>query len=166
MKKTSFLSRAGIIAAIYAVLTLAIPFIGFGPIQFRVSEAMCVLPLFFPESVAGLFIGCIAANSIGMAFGMTTPWDILVGSLATLIAALVTRKIKLDFLAPLPAVITNAFMVGTMLTYVMIPGAESVPLWYNISTVGIGQFLSCYLLGLPLLKILKKRFKTNCDKSA
>ena len=159
MKKTSFLSRAGIIAAIYAVLTLAIPFIGFGAIQFRISEAMCVLPLFFVEAVPGLFVGCVAANGIGMAFGMTTPWDILIGSLATLFAAIITRKIKVDLLAPLPSVLINAVMVGTMLTYVMTPNAEPVVLWYNILTVGIGQFLSCYLLGIPLLKLLKKRFK-------
>jgi len=159
MKKTSFLSRAGIIGAIYAVLTLAVPFIGFGPIQFRISEALCVLPIFFPESMLGLFIGCLVSNSIGMAFGMTTPWDIVVGSLATLFAALITRKIKIDFLVPLPAVIINAVMIGTMLTYVIMPTFELVPLLYNIFTVGIGQFLSCYLLGLPLLKILKKKFK-------
>ncbi len=159
MKKTSYLSRAGIIGAIYAVLTLAIPFIGFGPVQFRVSEALCILPVFFPESVLGLFIGCLASNSIGMAFGMTTPWDILIGSLATLIAAIITRKIKVDLLVPLPSVIINAVMIGTMVTYIMMPGAEAAPLMYNILTVGIGQFLSCYLLGIPLLKLLKKRFK-------
>ena len=159
MKKTSFLSRAGIIAAIYAVLTLAIPFIGFGPIQFRISEAMCILPLFFPESVLGLFVGCLVSNGIGMAFGMTTPWDIVIGSLATLIAAAITRKIKIDFLAPLPAVLVNAVMVGTMLTFVLTPDAGIIPLLYNVLTVGIGQFLSCYLLGIPLLKILKKKFK-------
>ncbi|MBR5478928.1 MAG: QueT transporter family protein [Clostridia bacterium] len=159
MKKTSFLSRAGIIAAIYAVLTLAVPFIGFGPIQFRISEAMCVLPLFFPESVLGLFIGCLVSNSVGMAFGMTTPWDILIGSLATLIAAIITRKIKQDLLVPLPSVLVNALMIGTMLTFVIMPEFKLVPLLYNILTVGLGQFLSCYLLGIPLLKILKKRFK-------
>ena len=159
MKKTSYLARAGIIAAIYAVLTLAIPFIGFGPLQVRISDAMCVLPVFFPESIMGLFIGCLASNSIGMALGMTTPWDILIGSLATLIAAAITRKIKNDLLVPLPSVLVNAVMVGTMLTFVIMPKFEFVPLLYNILTVGIGQFLSCYLLGIPLLKILKKRFK-------
>lgn len=159
MKKTSYLSRAGIIGAIYAVLTLAVPFIGFGPIQFRISEALCILPVFFSESVLGLFVGCLASNSIGMAFGMTTPWDILIGSLATLIAAVITRKIKIDLLVPLPSVIVNAIMIGTMVTYIMMPGTEATPLLYNILTVGVGQFLSCYLLGIPLLKLLKKRFK-------
>ena len=159
MKKTSFLARAGLIAAIYAVLTLAIPFIGFGPVQFRVSEAMCVLPVIFPESVLGLFVGCAVSNAIGMAMGMTTPWDIVIGSLATLIAAVMTRRIKNDLLTPLPSVIVNAVMVGAMITFVMMPGAKSVPLIYNMGTVGIGQFLSCYILGLPLLKILKKKSK-------
>lgn len=157
MKKTSFyLARAGLIGAIYVVLTLALPFIGFGPIQFRIGEAMCILPLLFPEAVWGLFGGCALANTLGMTLGLTTPWDILIGSLATLFAALITRKIKHDWLAPLPSVLINAVMVGTMLTYVMIPGVESAPLFYNIATVGIGQFLSCYLLGIPLLKILRR----------
>lgn len=157
MKKTSsYLARAGLIGAIYVVLTLALPFIGFGPIQFRVGEAMCILPLLFPESVWGLFGGCLLANTLGMSLGLTTPWDILIGSLATLLAALITRRIKHDWLAPLPSVVINAVMVGAMLTYVMIPGVESAPLIYNIATVGIGQFLSCYLLGIPLLKILRK----------
>ena len=156
MKKTSYLARAGLIAAIYTILTLALPFIGFGPIQFRVGEAMCVLPVIFPESVWGLFAGCVLSNALGMSLGMTTPWDILIGSAATLIAALITRKIKNDWLVPLPSVIVNAIMVGTMLTYIMMPGATATPLIYNIATVGIGQFASCYILGIPLLKLLKK----------
>lgn len=157
MKKTSsFIARAGLIGAIYVVLTLALPFIGFGPIQFRIGEAMCVLPVLFPEAVWGLFGGCVIANALGMSLGMTTPWDILIGSLATLIAALITRRMRHDWLIPLPSVIVNAVMIGTMVTYIMLPGMDTAPLLYNILTVGIGQFLSCYLLGLPLLKILKK----------
>lgn len=156
MKKTSYLARAGLVAAIYTVLTLALPFIGFGPIQLRIGEAMCVLPVLFPESVWGLFAGCILSNAIGMSFGMTTPWDVLIGSTATLIAALITRKIKRDWLVPLPSVIVNAIMVGVMLTYIMIPGMDKTPLLYNILTVGLGQLISCYLLGIPLLKLLKK----------
>ena len=156
MKKTSKpLARAGLIGAIYVVLTLALPFLGYGPIQFRAGEAMCVLPLLFPEAVWGLTGGCLLANALGMALGMTTPWDILIGTLATLIAALITRKIRHDWLAPLPSVLVNAVMIGTMLTYIMLPGASAAPLIYNIATIGLGQFLSCYLLGIPLLRLLR-----------
>ncbi|MEG2571135.1 MAG: QueT transporter family protein [Clostridia bacterium] len=154
--KTSFLARAGIIAALYAVLTLALPFIGFGPIQLRIAEALCVLPFFMKDAVPGLFIGCLAANAIGMAFGLTTPWDIVIGSLATLIAAYMSSRIRHEWLVPLPSVIVNALVIGTMLTLVYTPGTGIVPLLYNIGTVAAGQVLSCYLLGMPLLKLLKK----------
>lgn len=156
MKKTSYLARAGLIGAIYAVLTLAIPFMGFGPIQFRIGEALCVLPFLMPEAVWGLFGGCLISNAIGMTMGMTTPWDILIGSLATLLAAYLSSRTKHEWLVPLPSVVINALAIGTMLTYIMIPGVEAAPLIYNITTVGISQFLSCYLLGIPLLKLLKK----------
>ncbi|MEG2857882.1 MAG: QueT transporter family protein, partial [Clostridia bacterium] len=112
--KTSFLARSGIIAALYAVLTLALPFIGFGPIQLRIAEALCVLPFFMKDAVPGLFIGCLAANAIGMAFGLTTPWDIVIGSLATLIAAYMSSRIRHEWLVPLPSVIVNALVIGTM----------------------------------------------------
>ena len=156
MMKTSRLARAGLIAAGYAALTLCLPFFGFGPIQFRVGEAMCILPFFFPEAVWGLFGGCLLANFLGMSFGLTTPWDVVFGSLATLIAAYLTSKIRSEWLVPLPAVVVNALIVGVMLTFVMVPGMESAPLYYNILTVGAGQVIACYFVGIPLLKILKR----------
>ena len=154
MKKTSRLARASVIAAAYAVLTLAFPPLSFGPIQLRISEAMCILPFFMGEAVWGLTVGCFLANLIGASFGITLPWDILIGTSASFIAAVITAKIKNKWLLPLPSVVVNAFFVGTMLTYIILPDAEAVPFWYNVATVGIGQAIACYGLGMPLWAVI------------
>lgn len=154
MMKTSLLARAGMIAAIYVALSLLHPF-AFGPIQFRLSEALCLLPLLFSESVWGLFVGCAVANLIGLGMGLTTPWDVLLGSFATLIAALWTRKIKKDVLAPIPAILCNAVIVGAMLTLVLTPD-EPLMFCYHAATVGASEALVLYGFGLPLLKAFRK----------
>ena len=145
MKKTRFATSAASTAALYAASTLATAFMSFGPIQFRIAEAMCILPAYTTASIPGLFIGCILANLIG-GYGI---WDVVVGSAATLFAALVTYALrkKNRFWWPLPSVLFNAFMVGAMLTYLSSVGGA---LWFNILTVGAGQLLSCYLVGIPL----------------
>ncbi|MBQ3055173.1 MAG: QueT transporter family protein [Oscillospiraceae bacterium] len=154
MMKTSRLARAGLIAAVYVVLNLLLPF-GFGPIQFRLSEALCLLPMLFPESVWALFIGCAVSNLLGLGMGLTTPWDVLFGSLATLLAALWTRKCKSDFTAPIPAILLNAVIVGTMLTAILTPGSRSAWL-YHMMTVGLSELIVLYVFGLPLLKVLRR----------
>ena len=156
MKKTSRMARMALIAAAYAVLTLAFPPLSYGPVQLRISEAMCILPFFMGEAVWGLTLGCLIANLIGVSFGMTLPWDILVGTVASFIAACMTSRIKIKWLLPLPSVVVNALLVGAMLTYIMLDGAESFPLWYNILTVGAGQAIVCYGLGMPFFAIMKK----------
>jgi len=156
MKKTSRLARMALIAAAYAVLTLAFPPLSYGPIQLRISEALCILPFFMGEAVIGLTAGCLIANLIGVSFGMTLPWDVLVGTLATFLAAYMTSKIKIKWLLPLPAVVINALFVGVMLTYVMLDGAEAFPMWYNILTVFAGEVIVCYGLGLPLFGIMNR----------
>ena len=158
MKKTSYLARCAIIAAAYAVLTLAFPALSYGPIQVRISEALCILPFFMGEAVVGLTVGCLVANIVGMSLGITLPWDVIVGTAATFIAAVVTRRIKNKWLVPLPTVISNAVLVGAMLTYVILPGVESAPLAYNMLTVGVGEVIACYVLGIPLFAVMKKVF--------
>ncbi|MBQ2743228.1 MAG: QueT transporter family protein, partial [Oscillospiraceae bacterium] len=71
MKKTSYLARCSLIAAAYAVLTLAFPALSYGPVQVRVSEALCILPFFMPEAVWGLTVGCFVANLVGVTMGVT-----------------------------------------------------------------------------------------------
>lgn len=152
-KKVLFIVQAAIIAALYAALTLIFLPISFGHniFQFRVSEALTILPAFMPASIPGLFVGCIVSNLIG-GFGLV---DIIFGSLATLIAALFSRSLKkYPFLVPLPPVIFNALIVGTYLKYLYM---FEVPLFVSMGWVALGELLSCYLLGLPLLFLLRKR---------
>lgn len=152
-KRILFIVQAAIIAALYTALTLIFLPISFGHniFQFRVSEALTVLPALLPSSIPGLFIGCIVSNLVG-GFG---PIDIIFGSLATLLAALVSRALrKYPALIPLPPVIFNALIVGSYLKYLYM---IEVPLTVSIGWVALGELLSCYLLGLPLLLILRKR---------
>ena len=152
-KKVLFIVQAAIIAALYAALTLIFLPISFGHniFQFRVSEALTILPAFMPASIPGLFVGCIVSNLIG-GFGLV---DIIFGSLATLIAALFSRSLKkYPFLVPLPPVIFNALIVGTYLKYLYM---FEVPLFVSMGWVALGELFSCYLLGLPLLFLLRKR---------
>ena len=138
---------SGIIAALYAMLTILLQAISFGPIQVRVSEAMTVLPVLFPAAVPGLTIGCFIANLI-----CSTWQDWVFGTLATLIAALLTRKLRKNvYLAALMPVISNALIVGVML-YILFGGSW----WLNILTVGAGEAIACFVLGIPLVKALEK----------
>ena len=98
---TQQMAAAGIIAAIYAALTLLLPIPQYGGIQFRVAEAMTVLPFLFPEAIPGLTVGCFLANLLGSPI----PLDWIVGTAATLLAALWTSKLHHRALAPLPPVI-------------------------------------------------------------
>lgn len=150
-KKALFITQAAVIAALYVVLVVVFNYISFGPIQFRVAEALTILPYFTPAAIPGLFIGCILANVIGGA----VVWDIIFGSIATLIGAVFTyllRK-KSKFLAPLPPVLANTIIVPWVLKYAY--GAEEM-VWFMAVTVGIGEILACYVLGMILLFALNK----------
>lgn len=138
---------SGIIAALYAGLTILLQAISFGPVQVRVSEAMTLLPVLYPAAIPGLAIGCFIANLI-----CSTWQDWVFGTLATLIAAVLTRKLRKSiYLAALMPVISNALIVGIML-YLMFGGSW----WLNILTVGAGEALACFVLGIPLVKALEK----------
>jgi len=146
------LVRGGIVAAVYALLTIFLAPISSGLVQCRVSEALCVLPYFTFSAVPGLFIGCLAANLLTGA----PVWDVLFGSLATLLAAYATyamRKRASKYLAPLPPVICNAVVVGALLVYVY-----GVDVSYPAAAayVGAGELIACYALGLPLLLALER----------
>ena len=153
---TLYLARAGMIAAIYVVLTLLSAFMGLysGAIQLRLSESMCLLPLIFPEAVLGLTLGCALANLItGCVF-----WDIVFGSIATLIGALGAYLLRnlvkgREYLATLPTVLANAIIVPFILMWAY--GVED-GYWFLFMTVGIGEVLSAGVLGALLYKQLKK----------
>ncbi len=150
MYSTKALVQAAAIAAVYAAVTLLLEPISFGPIQLRVSEALCVMVFFTPAAVPGLFIGCVLANILG-GFGL---YDIVLGSLATLIAAYLGYRMRgYKWLLPLPSVVVNALIVGPMLFYIYQLGDTAL---LCIATVGIGQFLACYVLGMPLLLMMER----------
>lgn len=141
------LCLSGIIAALYAGLTILFQAISFGAVQVRVSEAMTLLPILMPAAVPGLTIGCLIANLI-----CSTWQDWVFGTLATLIAAVLSRRLRHNlYLAALMPVASNALIVGIML-YLMFGGSW----WLNILTVGAGEALACFVLGIPLVKALEK----------
>ncbi len=147
---TKFLVQAALLAAIYSALTIVLGSFGYGPIQFRIAEALTVLPAVMPSAIPGLFIGCILANWFG-GFGMI---DIIFGSLATLLAGFSTYLLrKYRFLFPLPPVIFNAIIVGA---YVYILYDNSYSMALTMLFIGISEFIICYALGLPLISFIKK----------
>lgn len=166
MSKSRFTTRqlttAGVIAAVYAVLSYFASVFGiaYGPIQCRFSEALCVLPFLLPESVPGLFVGCLIANLLSP-YGAL---DIVFGSLATLLAALWTRRCRRTWLAPLPPVLCNALIVGAVISFEVTGFTSAFPALfaYNALTIGAGEAVACYVLGglllagLPRLRGLQK----------
>ena len=149
--------NAGLIAAIYVALTLIFQPISFGPIQFRVAEALTLLPILTLDAVPGLFVGCLIANVLGGAVW----FDVALGSLATLLAAVCTRKLRgQPVVAALFPTVFNGLIVGPVVyfAYVRAPGAPvSVPtLLFNMGTVALGELVVCYVLGLVLLYALKR----------
>ena len=158
MSKSRFtirqLTTAAIIAAIYAALTLLLPIPQYGGVQLRVAEAMTVLPFFFPEAIPGLAVGCFLANLLGSPYVL----DWIFGTLATLLAAIWTSRIKHRALAPLPPVVCNAVIVGAEIAYfATLDGAAFWPAYaFNALTVGLGEAIACFVLGALLLRALER----------
>ena len=143
--KVLFIAQAAMIAAIYVVLTLLGASFSYGEVQVRISEALTILPVFTPAAIPGVFLGCLISNILG---GCILP-DIIFGSLATLIGAVFTWMLrnKSKYLAPLPPIIANVIVVPFVLRYgYMVP----LPIPFMMLTVGIGEVVSCGILGLCL----------------
>lgn len=145
----------------YAVIIIVMTFtplskLAYWNVQFRVSEALTVLPYFTSAAIPGLFVGCIVSNLVGMfGGGGLGLLDVIFGSLATLVAALCSWLLRSrKWLVPLPPVVINAVVVGLLLTYAY---GVNLPLAINMLTVAAGQLVVCYGLGLPLLYVLDKR---------
>ncbi len=148
--KTLFITQAALIAAIYVVLVYVFKPISFSYIQVRIAEALTILPYFTPAAIPGVTIGCLLANLLTGADIL----DIIFGSLATLIGAIgsyVLRRHK--FLVPLPPILANTIIIPWILRY-----AYALPLTipFMMLTVGIGEVISCGVLGLILLLVLNK----------
>jgi len=156
MKSTIALARSAIIAALYFTLTYFLQPISFGPLQFRVAEMLTVLPIFMPEAIAGLTLGCALANLLSP-FGW---YDILFGTLATFAASVATRllwsrlksgeKAKLA-LCLLPPVVFNAIA----LPLVWLVFASDIAFFINMGTIALSQVGAVYFLGIPLYYAIK-----------
>ena len=149
-KKTLFLAQAAIIAAMYVALTYVFAPISFKEVQVRISEALTILPVFTPAAIPGLFIGCVIGNFFG---GAILP-DILFGSLATLAGAFFTWKLRNanPFLAPVPPIIANMLVVPFVLKYAY---GVPLPIPLMMLTVGLGEVISCGVLGMLLYFALR-----------
>ena len=167
--KTRFLTEAGLIAAAYAATTYlcALWGLAYGEVQFRFSEALTILPLFTPAAIPGLTLGCLIAN-IGSPLGMV---DVVCGSLATLIAAVGVRLVRhvriknVARLAPLIPVVANALIVGLEISWFLPEGLTWAGFAGAALSVGLGELVVCYGLGLPLSILLDKLpiFKKDKD---
>ena len=154
---TLALAMGGMVAAIYVVLTLIFQPISFGAIQFRIAEVMTLMPILTPYAVPGLFVGCLLANWLGGGIW----FDVVLGSIATLLAAICTRRAREK--PPLAAIfptIFNGLIVGPVVyfAYVRAPGdpVSVSTLLFNMATVAFGELAVCYALGLPMIYGLKK----------
>ncbi len=138
-----FVAQAAMIAAIYVVLTLVGASFAYGPVQVRLSEALTILPAFTPAAIPGVFLGCLLSNILG---GCILP-DIIFGSLATLIGAVFTWMLrdKSRYLAPLPPILANTIIVPFVLKYGYM---DPLPIPFMMLTVGIGEVISCGVIGL------------------
>ncbi len=160
-KSTKYIVESAVIGAFYAALTLALAPISFGIFQFRVSEALTILPLFTPAAIPGLTIGCIISNFVGTMTGANVAgvWDVLIGSAATLLAAICTYAMKnikikqLPLISFFPPVIFNALIIGGELCMVL-PAEYSF--LFGMFSVGLGEAVVVFVLGIPLFFLLKK----------
>lgn len=150
-KSVLFMTQAAMIAAVYVVLTVLFAPFGFGEVQVRIAEALTILPVFTPAAIPGLFIGCLIGNVLG---GAVLP-DIIFGSLATLIGAYGTYLLRKQcrFLLPLPPILANTIIVPFVLRYAY---GLAIPIPFMMLTVGLGECISCGVLGLILFSALQK----------
>ncbi len=149
MKKTIFVARSAVIATLYAAITIATSGISYANVQVRVAEALTILPLFYLEAIPGLTIGCLIANVF------SSPIDMFIGTLATLISAILTRAVKKWYFAIVPPIIINALMVP--LVWLAVP---EMPAYYvNVIFVLVGQMISVCAFGIPLYFGLSKKLK-------
>lgn len=147
-KSTLYLIHSAAIAAIYVVLTMLVAPIAFGPIQFRFSEALTILPFFTPTAIPGLFVGCLLSNLLGGA----VLWDVIFGSLATLIGAFGTYLLRRHRkLICLPPILSNTLIIPWVLRYAY---GEPALLSYLMLTVGIGEILAVGVCGNLLVETL------------
>ncbi len=163
-QKTKKMVGSALVAALYFAMSLPFMTLNFGAVQLRVSEAFTLLPVFSPGAITGVTLGCVLVNAFGAATNANIlgPLDILIGSLATFLAALCTYRLRnvrfkgLPLLAALPPVLFNAVIIGLELTFV-ISGGFNLPIFLvNAFQVGLGECIACFCLGIPMCYALEK----------
>lgn len=160
-RRTKRMVRCALIAAVYVVLCLVLQPFSYGAVQVRIAEALCLLPVFGAEYIVGVTLGCFLANLFG-----STIIDVIFGTTATLLACLVTWRLRhvrikgLAIPASLPPVLFNAVIVGIEISvFFTDPSVVSAPLWLlcvgNGISVGIGELISCTVVGVALVKLIE-----------
>ena len=156
--KVQVMARCAMIAALYTAVSLLLAPLSYGAVQVRIAEALTLLPVFSPDAIIGVTLGCLLTNLLG-----SSPFDAVFGTLATLIAALLTWKLRqirwrsLPVASALMPVLVNAVVVGAEITFFFtdVPVTGAV-LAFNMITVGLGEVISCMVLGLLLVRGIEK----------
>ena len=154
MKKltTRQIALNGVIAGLYAAITILTASFAYGNIQFRIADALCVLVVLDPSLTIGLTLGCLIANI----FSTVSALDIVIGTAGTLLGCLLAAKVRKDWLVPVPIILANAVLVGAMLAYVLTPNALLQGFLINGGEVLLGEAAVLYALGVPLLLFFRK----------
>ena len=155
MKKltTRQIALNGVTAGLYAAITILTASFAYGNIQFRIADALCVLVVLDPSLTIGLTLGCLIANL----FSTVSALDIIIGTAGTLLGCLLTVHIKKTWLLPLPTILSNAILVGAMLSWVLMPPSE---FWKGFAIMGgevaLGELVVLYALGIPLVITMRR----------
>lgn len=156
------LALGGLIAAVYVILSVGLAPISYGPVQLRVAEALTILAVLSPVAIPGLTVGCLLANLVGVYLGMTLPLDVVIGTLATFLAAVASYGLRrftvggLPLLSGLMPVLFNAVIVGWELWYFFTEVHTLGTFLLNAFWVGIGELIAVMVLGMILYQVLKK----------
>lgn len=163
-QKVKQIALSAMVAALYFALSLPFMTLSFGAVQLRVSEALTLLPVFSANPILGLTMGCVLVNSFGAMSGLNIlgPVDVIIGSLATLLAAIMSYRLRnvrfknMPLLAALPPVLVNGIIIGLELTIVISGGFNLSIFLINFLQVAAGELVACYCLGIPLVYALEK----------
>lgn len=163
--RVRFITTTAMIAAVYTAMALALPILSFSQIQIRFAEVLCLLPLISKRSIYGLVLGCFITNLLGAMMGLNILGylDAIVGTSATLIAALLTYRFRnirwfgLPVLSSLMPVVINGLIIGTELAFVFMPETLALGIMINAAYVAAGEFIAVTIIGLTVYKMLENR---------
>ena len=164
MKQTNVhkLAACAMIAAVYAAVSLSLPMLSYGVVQIRFSEALGLLAVLSPVAIPGVTLGCLLTNLAGVAMGTTLLPDVVFGTLATLIAAVMSYQLRgvrvkgLPIASSLPPILVNGLVIGLELTFFYSDGFRLGIFLINAVSVAAGQVIPCAVLGVLLVRLLER----------